>query len=779
MQKKVVTLAVLGAFVSCSAWAQGVQEEKPVGPQELINQTMKDPNKQITGSWIVKQPKVVIKAEKLDQVIKAAQIDLGENHLVLDTTNTSQNLSYAVVNNSQIKGGANSKLEIHTDLNSAIADSVTGTVQTSIDVGTLVIDSQASFVSYLSKQNAVLDVKANNIEITSSYQNAKPDGTIFNNDGSVTRYHDFDHMSVTAQTNHAVKQGPSGKELSMIGKSIELKNDSKVGATVLSTGENLKIQGDLVQITNASGKAIAVDNMYSAKLATLDIQAKALQVIGDVGVYDSRKKNERGTLDLTFSGQDSFLTGNAQLRSTNAELSLTFADGAVWNVPAKQQKFALFAAAEPVADSQVSNLTLNGGLVNVAAGTNVHADSLTVQNAGSVTLADGSSLSTDNLTGQAQVNLVLADPKTAPTGQFEAVKANEGAAVQVGFVNENNQTLTADEVSLDMATKAQSQVKGVENTQVKVQEGKVNGAVTVGPKGEATVERNTLLDSTMQIASASTLSLNRIVMNDVRKRMGDLRASDKQSGVWARYDGGRLSGEQSLETKFSTFQAGIDTVPGENTRFGLAFSYTDGDTDFARGSNDMKGYSLAGYGTWFNQNGLFADVVARMAVMDSTMAVEGESAELDNVALSLSGEAGWRLNLTDMAYVEPQAELTYTYVDGENFDLGSTHFSMNDTHSLLARAGIAAGLKCPADKGDVYVRVSAVHEFLGDGKITASNGTVSNLQEIDGKDTWVEFGVGGNFNINDSTYVWADVERTQGATIEEDWRATVGVRYSF
>lgn len=72
--------------------------------------------------------------------------------------------------------------------------------------------------------------------------------------------------------------------------------------------------------------------------------------------------------------------------------------------------------------------------------------------------------------------------------------------------------------------------------------------------------------------------------------------------------------------------------------------------------------------------------------------------------------------------------------------------------------------------------MSAVHEFLGDNAVTGGNGTV---YEVDGKDTWVEYGLGANFNLTKSTYVWTDVERTSGGALDEDWRATLGVRYPF
>ena len=45
--------------------------------------------------------------------------------------------------------------------------------------------------------------------------------------------------------------------------------------------------------------------------------------------------------------------------------------------------------------------------------------------------------------------------------------------------------------------------------------------------------------------------------------------------------------------------------------------------------------------------------------------------------------------------------------------------------------------------------------------------------------SWFEYGIGANFNLSESTYLWADVERTSGGIIDQEWRATVGVRYGF
>lgn len=56
-----------------------------------------------------------------------------------------------------------------------------------------------------------------------------------------------------------------------------------------------------------------------------------------------------------------------------------------------------------------------------------------------------------------------------------------------------------------------------------------------------------------------------------------------------------------------------------------------------------------------------------------------------------------------------------------------------------------------------------------------------NLRHRSGSEShaWVEYGLGVNFNLTPATYFWADVERTSGGVLDEDWRATVGVRHAF
>lgn len=43
-------------------------------------------------------------------------------------------------------------------------------------------------------------------------------------------------------------------------------------------------------------------------------------------------------------------------------------------------------------------------------------------------------------------------------------------------------------------------------------------------------------------------------------------------------------------------------------------------------------------------------------------------------------------------------------------------------------------------------------------------------------DTWYELGIGANWNVTESTYVYADFNYTDGGEVESPWRWSVGVR---
>lgn len=326
----------------------------------------------------------------------------------------------------------------------------------------------------------------------------------------------------------------------------------------------------------------------------------------------------------------------------------------------------------------------------------------------------------------------------------------------------------------------------LKNTDLKLESGDVFGETTgtLNENGELEDVKTSVNMNNVRIAEfamRTPMQIARIESNDLRKRLGDIRSSEGATGVWARYDGGRFSGGE-FENKFNKVQVGADTaLAAYGSRLGLSFSYTQGDADMSGISADTDAYSLAAYGMWFGEAGQFADVIGRVGTVDTDLATRTYKTNYDQLMLSLSGEFGWRFDLTDAFYAEPSAELTYTRVDGETFKANSNTLGIDDYDSMVGRIGATAGLNCSQGRGGVYARFGVAHEFMGDGRFTAVNaaGTAADPIEVDGKDTWVEYAVGANFNITKQTYVWADLERTSGAEVDEDWRATIGVRHAF
>ena len=617
-------------------------------------------------------------------------------------------------------------------------------------------------------------------------------------------------IGVWVENNAKTLKGKIGGEAKIAGKSIDISAegagevnaifvasnllDPKKKAQLSITGDNIKIHakstaenGHATAITAFSAGVVSVignttisaDNAIvtrgDSQIAINKDGQHSTKIEGNILFdYDADTSGTLvdATVDLTLVGADSYWTGNVARSWSGTPndtskldvtgMNLTVKDGAQWtptNVASSEPSSTV--GKEGIA---LNNLALDNGVVNVT-------DSTVKVNV-------------ENMSGSGTVKLAtdLAAEEGKQAGTFTVASAAENSKLTVKLTDKKtSKELTSDQVTADQAKKLMGNIDAKDTEKkVVVDEGMYNSGFDIGNDGSKISHGpNNVMQSSLELATAAPLALNRILMNDVRKRLGDVRTSEGTSGAWARYDGGRLSGSNGLENDFHTIQIGVDTQPTTDpVRFGVAFSYTTSDTDYARGSADMDAYSLAGYGVWFGENGQFVDVVARMATAKTDMTVDGtKKGAIDNVALSLSGEFGWRLDMMNNFYVEPQIEGTYTYVDADELEIsGGYNYKFDAVDSFLGRVGMAFGMKCPNNKGNVYARVSAVHEFLGDTAVTGGNGSVYSL---DGKDTWVEYGLGANFNLTPSTYVWADVERTSGGALDEDYRATVGARYVF
>lgn len=317
-------------------------------------------------------------------------------------------------------------------------------------------------------------------------------------------------------------------------------------------------------------------------------------------------------------------------------------------------------------------------------------------------------------------------------------------------------------------------------------QGLKSGKITANIDTDGTVtivrEKNTFMQDNLKSIANSNNKFVQYSLNDVRKRLGDVRFTGEKNGSWVRYDGGRMS-TSGFASKFNTLQIGYDSVASsDNFRLGGALSYTRADSEMRDGASDVDGYSAALYGTWTADNGMFADVIARIATVKNEMQLTMDGygllkGDVDSMVYSLSGEVGQRFAVAESFFVEPQMEVTYSYIDSDDMKLGDglAKYKYDGVDSLIGRAGLVAGWTAPNGKGHVYARASVLREFMGDSSVSSGLETV----RADGEDTWTEFGLGAQYSFNKNIYVWADVERTEGAEVNEDFRGTVGVRINF
>lgn len=322
------------------------------------------------------------------------------------------------------------------------------------------------------------------------------------------------------------------------------------------------------------------------------------------------------------------------------------------------------------------------------------------------------------------------------------------------------------------------------------EEGLVAGArvAEVGADGgviRQTESANTVASGISDLVGANFLFF-RSAMNDVQKRMGDLRSVPKSAGAWVRYYGGKTEyGDMDMDTTYNTLQVGADGWIG-NAYLGLSASFSDGDSDLRNGSVDHRNYSFGLYGGWLAENGQFLDVTLkrhRMETDGSLRYASGLASDLDyyNWGTSVSVEYGWRLRCPATNFwFEPSAELLYGRLDSVDFrtNLG-VKVEQDAVETLVGRLGAAVGYTFDENRGGVYFRASVLHDWKGETATTFSLAGTPRRYEDDLGGTWGEFSVGGSYRVNDSTYAYGSLTTSTGSPVHNPWQVSAGLRWVF
>ena len=617
------------------------------------------------------------------------------------------------------------------------------------------------------------------------------------------------HVIVTADTINISTDSDGGYGAIWVQNNTDTPTAPENAASVTLNGENINIKSNgLGLVAFSNGQLNINGNLTASAPELISVRGHSTVNINAEGKYTTKldgdiefnitddgnsglKSNAYVNIKLTDS--NSYFNGNIVKtyatkkgddpatgldKMTVENMNLEISNGAQWN-PDNVDEFAedkaeegTFAGAQEML--AVDNLTSNGGIINLE---NMGDQTLEVEN-----------ITGDDLT----VNVASSNNKLAFTesNSVESLTvAANGAYAEELVQNDINESLNdlANQV-VDSSTEGKGKTAA---TDVAISETGVVGEITaeVGEDGKV------IAGSVKELTNSTTAGIGELANvafmawraenDEMHQRMGELRSSKGEAGIWARMKRGESeSGDLNIKNQYSTYQLGYDEKVGDsNWYLGGAISRTEGKSSFGNGSGENQSTGFTVYGTYVGEDGQYVDLSAKYARLDNEFDVFGRdgiesTGDYRNNGYAFSAEYGKRIEAGNDFWVEPQVQLTYGHLSSANYTTSRGIKAAQDAmDSIVGRVGFAAGKDIGA--GNVYVKASYLYDFDGDTSVTMNDGVNSRTYEQDLGGGWFEFGIGTNINLSETSHLYFDVERAVGGDIDTPWQWNAGVRFDF
>lgn len=644
-------------------------------------------------------------------------------------------------------------------------------------------DTTFSVLAYIGGQITLGDQNTQNVNIsttgtdayglTAMHKNKDKDTTDVGNGSHITVNGDTLNINVHG-TEYAIGMQAQNNSWSPNKATIDINTKNTVINASTDATEPVKGEYPAIGIVAYSGSLVNINNNLTVNAltaistrgqSTININQYGkgtVKMNGDISFnYDEKTSGTPidSTVNLNLTNEESYLNGNIiktgnppSNNNTVKGMNMSLSNGATWT---------------STNDSFVNNLTLkNGGTVNLA------GDAHKVNVLDKMTSNDGV-VATNSLDSKVEIaNNAKKDVKKLTvkgTGAMaDAIAKDPSVANKLANVVENESTGKSAA------------------TNVTTDEGEVAGAYSGTVSADGTVSGSLAKNSINEnISGIGVISLMtwRQENNDLNKRLGELRDSKGQYGLWTRMSRGEAKyNDLGIKNQYNYYQLGYDARISDDWILGGAVSYTDGESSFRDGDGTNKHTGFAVYGSRLADDGSFIDIIAKYAHMKNeydtyTYAGAGDGDYSTN-GFAFSAEYGKRFKGQNDFWIEPQAELTYGRVDSANFTTAKgVHVRQDSLDSLVGRLGFALGKDVKA--GHVYVRASYLYDFKGDVNMYMDKDGVSDSYDHDLGGGWWEFGVGTNLNLGHDTHFYFDVERTASGEVSTPWQWNAGIRYSF
>lgn len=281
-----------------------------------------------------------------------------------------------------------------------------------------------------------------------------------------------------------------------------------------------------------------------------------------------------------------------------------------------------------------------------------------------------------------------------------------------------------------------------------------------------------LEDKKEEVTSDVLSSLN-VTINNMNKRLGEIRGLDGEVGAWFRAYGGRFSTDTSHFNYYST-QIGADKktdISSGDMITGVLFGF-----DKINSSAKSKSYSVGGYASYIDNSGFFTDLVLKYL----RTSYEKEGIKSQNSFLA-SFEGGYRLGLTNEAYIEPSLELISGYVGKYESVENNVNISVKAYSPLIVKPQIFAGYMTD----DVSFR-AGVGAIL-DTKKRKANILISDIVKNVDAQSSTDFennnrgfvSLGGAYTFSKNLRLNLSVERSFGSKLTNDYEVNSTLRYTF
>lgn len=277
--------------------------------------------------------------------------------------------------------------------------------------------------------------------------------------------------------------------------------------------------------------------------------------------------------------------------------------------------------------------------------------------------------------------------------------------------------------------------------------------------------------------------------------------------LWARTfkEKNKLKGKERFEYKadINGVQVGYDfnKTYANNGGYRLNsgyFSYVEADTKFYdrykaengkivgnkhTGNGEADMFALGLTSTKYNKDGLYTDLVSQLAFYRNKYKMKDiKNSKQKGYGLSLSGEIGKKINLTESSkgkfVLEPQAQLTYQYLDLKEFKDEIREINSNEQYGLRGRIGLRLAYNDFSRAGtSIYTVANIIEDFLNPKEITIHN---DKIKEKYSK-TLGNIGLGIQLPILEKSYVYGDF-RYEHSLRNNDYKGyygTIGIKYTW